>query len=152
MNVWRVIAGYDHDYQEAVLAEFRKRQIIALGWGLIGDMRNFVVVNYDTIYRRISTQYKGSRLASPGIGAPCLNALFNEMKHGDRVIIATQRGREAVVTIDDDLYEYQEQNPVYDDICHVRKILWTNDDPYKLRPRYKAASGWNLRWPLVKLV
>jgi predicted Mrr-cat superfamily restriction endonuclease len=149
VNIWRVIAHHK-DPEKAVLW-CQKNSRIAIGWGNIGDLRQFAPQDASAIISRIQEIYP--ELHNANLGGPSLWRLYSEMEIGDWVILSGHSRRRAVMRITGN-YEWTDdrQSELSGTYYHQRSAETTEYEPDKLWRNCgaKEAVGENIRWTLIR--
>jgi predicted Mrr-cat superfamily restriction endonuclease len=142
------MAYHDAAEEDRVINWYRTNSRIAIGWGAIGDLRQFH--GPDEISRRVKQVYRDTGVWPSGHGGPCLWRFYHEMGIGDLVIVNAsadeQRRRRMVMKIKGP-YEFVTA-PAVEDYPHQRVAEYVERDPNELW--HGKALGENIRWALVR--
>lgn len=142
VNVWRL--STHHIDRNAGLTWVRKNERIAIGWGLIGDIRQYK--SKDEIRAAIKKHYPVPPYKNNAHwGAPSLWDLCHTVKQGDLIILSGATPRTLVVQVVGD-YEYKEDAPLIGgttdgEYRYQRAIKVTAYDPEKIWAAVGAAPG-----------
>lgn len=149
MNTWRLVTN-NVDPEDA-LRRYLQDGFIALGWGLVGDLRVLRPSSASEIGEAIRRVAEYAPLNNSGQGGRCLWGFYDQMKIGDLVILSIGQGplRHVIeVTGDYDYWNDRHVPAPPGDYYHCRVVkhrgdldgrnLWTGPAP-----------GWNRRWALV---
>jgi predicted Mrr-cat superfamily restriction endonuclease len=93
---------------------------IAIGWGLIGDIRAQGFGSSADISQAIKEHYPG--LKNSGNGGPSLWNLFSEAQKGDLVILSADKSHVQVVGIESDHFWTEHKPHVSEDYQHQRRV------------------------------
>jgi predicted Mrr-cat superfamily restriction endonuclease len=129
MNVWRLISH--HEDRAGAVAWTKKNGRIAIGWGIIGDIRAHNYQSADEIADAIRVAYRTYKhpVRNFHSGGHSLWDLYASMKDGDLVILAGTTTRELVVEIEGP-YEWRENTPLAgDNYNHQRRARVRNLNP-----------------------
>ena len=148
MNYWRLITH--HRDPKRALIEYRQRGIIALGWGLVGDLRAWQPSNPAAIRRAIRNIPRYLEPQTATLGGQCLWDFYHEMHKGDLVVLSlgkcggTQRD---VVEVTEE-YEWI-PTPVFpgndiseNDYHHIHKVKRTDQDGVALWKQRRPPKPW----------
>ena len=149
MNVWRLIAH--HNEPEKAILWSQRRSQIAIGWGIIGDLRQSAPQDGTEIAAMIRQERPD--LNNAHLGGPGLWRFYSEMAIGDLVILSDGKRRRAVMCVTGD-YEWTDapQPGLPGMYFHQRSVRRAEDDPNDLWERSGAgpARGESIRWTLVR--
>ncbi len=144
MAVWRLVTH--HLDQERLLKWSIDNSVIALGWTLIGDLREFK--NPREISLKAHKEYPTNRNWS--VSGPQLWKFCHEVAVGDLVILASQGRRACVMDVVGD-YTF-DANAIDDRYYgHQRKARLTQIDANELwRQSEGMSEGQTRYWSLIK--
>lgn len=114
-KMWMVRAG-----ESAYLVdEFKEKNIIAIGWGRIGDLSK--IENGEKIKEKVREKYSEDRIGKINISAGQIKRFRLDFKKGDKVVTydPTERNYYVGEIISDYLYDKE--------LCeyhHIRKVKW----------------------------
>ena len=148
VSVWRLIAH--HADPEWAVAWSRTHERIAVGWGLIGDIRQQGFRSARDIGVAIRREYPDRR--NSGLGGPSLWNFYAGIELGDLVILGHKGHRAAVFEVQGE-YEYQPTDPTYSyPYLHQRRARLRIPDPERLwrAAVADAAEGQSIRWTLFR--
>ena len=131
MNYWRLVT---HDRNpELALEEYRRRNLIALGWGPVGHLSAWQPDSHETIQTAIQNIPNFVSPASAVSGGQCLWYFYHEMQVGDLVILSIGQGPLQDVVEVTGNYEWI-PTPVFpggdlfqNDYHHIRRVRWRTD-------------------------
>lgn len=114
-NTWMVRAG-----EGAYLAEeFLSRNIVSLGWKLIGDLSSITdAIQMRELYKKTYPHHKPGKVI---LCAGQLNRFKNEIKVGDSVLTYNNQDRTYSIGIIESDYEYHPEDVEHP---HWRKVKW----------------------------
>lgn len=146
-NVWRLITH--HERQEELLRWAVERGRLAVGWGLIGDIRQHGFGSAEEIASAIRDQYPD--LDNAHLGGPSLYHFCYGVRSRDLVILSTGRRRARVVEVTGAYrYDHENDDELIDDYQHQRTAVATPIDADVLwRTAGGLAEGHNIRWTFV---
>ena len=142
MNVWRLMAHHIRAEQEEAIDWFRVNSRISIGWGEIGDLRDFHGAS--EISRRIQQVY-GHALRNSPHGGASLWRFYKEMEIDDWVIVNDSRRRRMVMRIKG---SYEFVGPPLNNYPHQRRAEYSERNPNELWTG--PAPGENIRWTLLR--
>ena len=145
MNIWRLVTH--HADPERALNWARQSGRVAIGWGAIGDLRQYA--SSQDISRAISRHYP--TLRNQGSGGVCLDNFCYAMRPGDLVILSAGGVRAATMVIKGgyEFMEKPEEAPI-GDYQHQRQGQLIPIDPNRLWTLVGPPEH-NIRWTLVRL-
>jgi predicted Mrr-cat superfamily restriction endonuclease len=150
MTVWRIITHHLHP--EQMLRWSLTRGSLAVGWGLMGDLRLSKPRSASAIATLIRNAYPAATNA--GSGGPSLWNFSVVMQVDDLVILSTGKRRSAVMRVKGD-YDYTTQisgQSPGDYYRHQRDAEQVDMDPDALWKEHGArpALGENIHWTVLK--
>jgi predicted Mrr-cat superfamily restriction endonuclease len=149
MNVWRLVITHKSD-PKPMLEWAKKNGRIAIGWGLIGSIKDNRYYSPQDISDAIKKYYPG--LSNAGHGGASLYSFYCNVQYGDLVIL-TKVKRYLVMEVTGD-YEFNKSDPTPSgDYQHQReaKVLPINTDKLWQLAGATHAEGHNFYWTLCKL-
>lgn len=154
-NVWR-LKTHHVDPDEA-LRWMRVNEKIAIGWGEVGDLRTRGYASADDVKDAIRNAYPDAR--NVGQGGLNVWSFYDEMKHGDLVLLSSGTTRALVVEVTGDyvweaeaptiIYGTPEQVGEYQHQRRVRLSAWSPESLWRAAGA-DAAKGQSIRWSLVR--
>lgn len=140
VNVWRLITH--HSDRQGALAWTKQNGRIALGWGVIGDLREQGFGSADDIRDAIRQAYRDGRhpTQNSGNGGPSLWDFYRTMQPDDLVILSAKLARELVVQVEGP-YEWREDVPlpeIYKHYNYQRRVRIACLDPEAV---WRAGGG-----------
>jgi len=146
--VWRLIPH--HQEPQRAVSHFRTG-FIALGWGLIGDLRSIAACGASDIGALARRRYPD--LDNDASAGRSLWALYRELQAGDLVLIRHPKIRSRVMKVTGEYFYVEQPLSELGDYQHQRPAVLVPDrdadslwDHFGARPE----RGWGIRWPLVK--
>ncbi len=154
MQFWRLITH--HKNPDDALDWYQKHNVIALGWGNIGNLQGKQQVNNQ---HDIAALYNNAYpKKNAGECGRCLWDFWNVMAIGDLVILGKGKGhRFCVVKVVDDYFFSKNYPPnvnaqMLDDYYHRRAVVPTNHNVNNIWKQHaQAAHGANIRHALCQL-
>ena len=133
MNCWRLIAH--HKGPEEALEEYRRRGIIALGWGAIGHLRALQPDSPAAIRRALLNITGYVRPQCATAGGQCLWDFYHEMQVGDLIVLSLGKHGGVQRDVAEVKGEYEWiPTPVFpgpslfdNDYHHIRRVEWKPD-------------------------
>lgn len=102
-SVWRL--ALPPDESDRALRFYVERSCVAVGWGLVGDLRRLEAAAPRDIERALCNVPRYRHLENLAAGAQSLWDLWREMRRGDLVVLASRGCRRQVMEITGD-YEW----------------------------------------------
>lgn len=134
-SVWRLITWSERygDSPEQVYERFLKYEVIALGWSLVGDLREWQPSSPEEIADRIRRIGAYWNLRNASAGGRSLFSFFRVLDNGDLVILVAKGKRKKVVEVTGLYYYMIDDNLTSEDLYHRRRINIRDDiDPDEL--------------------
>lgn len=149
MNVWRLIANREDSARG--ITWVREHGRIAIGGGLIGDIRERGYGSAQEIKAALKIAYPG--IQNAGSGCQFLWNIARVMQPGDLVILTGSRPRELVVEVAGPYEWRSELPPLSKDANHQRRVRVSGLDPEAV---WRAAggapaAGQSIRWTLFQV-
>ena len=146
VNVWRLIAHHQDPGWAITWSQRNGR--IAIGWGLVGDLRQQSFASAAEISAAIRRKYPMH--TNSGLGGPSLWNFYAEIQQRDLVILSSGRRRELVLEVQGD-YEWTEPSDPKE-YPHQRRARVRRLDPDHLwrMAGLGPALGQNSRWTLFR--
>jgi len=151
INVWRLIVH--HSDPENMLKWSKNSSRLAIGWGLIGDIKDNRYILPQDISTAINKNMYYQDLHNAGHGGASLYNFCYNVTIGDLVILSTGRKRSLVMEVEGG-YEFNKtsEKPPIGDYYHQRKATVLPIDADKL---WQVAggepiAGHNIRWTFIK--
>ncbi len=149
MAVWRLITSDPNPptAPREALNWYLQHHIIALGWGMVGDLRHLPVYQRDDIIPLVQAVYGNAK----GNAAGCLWDFWQEIQVHDLVILglgSTEGGFRACVARVTSDYFWDTNIPhgvpaYFNDYSHRRNIELTNQNPENLWNNTRLAPGYS---------
>jgi len=150
MNYWRLVTH--HREPQLALEEYRRREIIALGWGAVGHLWAMQPNGPTAIRRALSNIPAYVSPQSTTAGGQCLWDFYHEMHEGDLVVLSLGKNdgiQQDVVEVTGE-YEWI-PTPVLpglslpeNDYHHIHKVRWRPDlDGLALWASRRPPPPWN---------
>ena len=136
VNVWRLMAQDDENYQLAMIQWAIAIGRIAIGWGRIGNLSQYA--SSQKIVEAICREYPGLPKSNKQRSGDQLWNFYRMMQCGDLVILKTKVGprkgwQNSVVMQVKGPYEHVDEQPPYHDYQNQREAVQvTNCDPQAL--------------------
>lgn len=143
VNIWRLIAH--HEDPEWAVAWSRQNERIAIGWPLVGDIRQQGYRSAEELSAAIRREY-------PASADPSLWNFYAAIALGDLVILG-YKGRRAAVFEAQGEYEWRPTTPPHwYPYPHQRRARIRNLDPEHLwrAAGARQAEGQSIRWTLIR--
>lgn len=123
-SVWRLVTWSEvwGDSPEQVYERFIRHRVIALGWSLVGDLRELQPSSPDLIADRIRGISEYWNLRNAPAGGRSLYSFFRVLSNGDLVILVTKGRRRKVVEVTGSYYYMIDDNLTSKDLYHRRTI------------------------------
>jgi hypothetical protein len=147
--VWRLTAHHDHPAE--ALRWAKEKNILAIGWGNIGDLQKLKPASKKTISDAIGKTYPA--LGNRGSGGVCLEDFLFRMKIGDLVIVNANGKRRFVMEVAGKYgFEIESPREPIGDYRHQRRGEFLSIDPERLWRAVgrEVKAGHNIRWPLIE--
>jgi len=152
--VWRLITH--HTNPDEALIWYQEHNLIALGWGNIGNLQNQQVNNQHDIAALYNQVYSQGNAGECG---RCLWDFWNVMAIGDLVILGIGKGRRACVVEVVGNYLFNNNYPpnvnaqMLDGYYHRRAVMPTKHEANDIwKQNALPAPGANIRHALCQLI
>jgi len=122
--VWRLITWSERygDNPEQVYERFLKYTVIALGWSLVGDLREWQPSSPEEIADRIRRIDAYWNLRNASAGGRSLYSFFKVLNNGDLVILVAKGKRKKVVEVTGSYCYKIDDILISEDLYHRRTI------------------------------
>ncbi len=116
MSFWMVRAGE----QGRVAADFERLEVIALGWGELGDLARYRTL--DAMRTAVASAFPSARPGTVVVNGSTLHKFKSVLMQGDRVVTYDPNSRQYLVgTI---VGDYEHRPELIADYPHIRRVRW----------------------------